>query len=312
MSEQFIFVEKYRPSKIADCILSSKNKQLFEKIIQAKDLQNMLFYGPAGTGKTTAAKALCEEIGADYIFINGSEESGIDVLRTKIKAFASSVSITGGLKVVILDEADYLNPNSTQPALRGFIEEYAINCRFILTCNFKNKIIAPLHSRCANVDFKIPKAERPVIAKTFFERVQEILKIENVKFDPRVVAKIVEKFFPDFRRTLNEVQRFSQEGEINEGALANSITGSMGELVTHLKEKDWNKIRAWVAQNNDVDPSVFFRNLFDVLIPITSSQSAPQLVVLLADYSYKSAFCADAEINYIACLTEIMASCKLQ
>jgi len=220
MSEQFLWVEAYRPRTVDSCILSKDIKKYFKDVVSKGEIQNMLLCGTAGTGKTTVARALCEELNSDYIVINGSEESGIDVLRTKIKQFASTISFTGNTKVVILDEADYLNPNSTQPALRGFIEEFSNNCRFIFTCNFKNRIIPPLHSRCAVIEFKIPKGEKPRLATEFFKRITSILSDKEVVADNKVVAKVIEKYFPDFRRTLNELQRYSQSGSIDEGILS--------------------------------------------------------------------------------------------
>jgi len=310
MTEHFLWVEAYRPRTIDDCILPKDLKEYFKKQIELGEIQNMLLAGTAGTGKTTVAKALCEEIGTDYIVINGSEESGIDVLRTKIKSFASTVSFTGHTKVVILDEADYLNPNSTQPALRGFIEEYAANCRFIFTCNFKNRIIQPLHSRCAVIDFKLPKEEKPKIAAAFFKRTTEILTKENIPFDAKALAKVVEKHFPDFRRTLNELQRYSQTGQIDEGILVNLVDANMGELVESLKVKDWKRMRTWVVNNIDNEPASLFRKIYDTLIPLTNQ--VPSLVLTIADYNYKSAFVSDQEINLVACLTEIMANVDLK
>lgn len=310
MSEHFLWVEKYRPKKIADCFLPNDLKQYFEGIIENGEIQNMLLSGSAGTGKTTVARALCEELNSDYILINGSEESGIDVLRTKIKQFASTVSFTGNTKVVILDEADYLNPNSTQPALRGFIEEFANNCRFIFTCNYKNRIIPPLHSRCAVIDFKIPKNEKPKLAAAFYKRVVEILSLEDIESNAKVVAKVVEKHFPDFRRTLNELQRYSQTGSIDEGILVNVSEAAMDELVEALSEKDWKRMRSWVVNNLDNDPVSLFRRIYDTLVPITNH--VPQLVLTIADYQYKSAFVSDQEINLVACLTEIMASVEFK
>jgi DNA polymerase III delta prime subunit len=274
------------------------------------EIQNMLLCGGAGMGKTTIARALCEELQTDYIIINGSEESGIDVLRTKIKQFASTVSFSGKPKVVILDEADYLNPNSTQPALRAFMEEFSSNCRFIFTCNFKNRIIPPLHSRTAVVEFKLPKSEKPRIAAAFFKRVLEILKHENVKADDKVIAKVIEKHFPDYRRILNELQRYSSSGNIDEGILVNMGEINMQELTAALKDKDWKKMRTWVVNNIDNDPQTLFRKFYDTLSD--SVVQVPQLVLLLADYQYKSAFCADQEINLVACLTEIMASVEFK
>ncbi len=310
MSEQYIWVEKYRPKTIDECILPKDQKGYFKNLVANGEIQNMLLCGTAGTGKTTVARALCEELNSDYIIINGSEESGIDVLRTKIKSFASTVSFTGSTKVVILDEADYLNPNSTQPALRGFIEEFANNCRFIFTCNFKNRIIQPLHSRCAVIEFKIPNKEKPTIAGAFFRRVTDILSFENIQTDSKVVAKVVEKHFPDFRRTLNELQRYAQSGSIDEGILTNLSDVNMNDLVKSLKDKDWKKMRSWVVFNMDSDPISLFRRIYDTLIPLTNQ--VPQLVLTLADYQYKSAFVSDQEINLVACLTEIMASVELK
>ena len=310
MSEHYIWVEKYRPKTIDGCILPKDQKDYFKNLVANGEIQNMLLCGTAGTGKTTVARALCEELKSDYIIINGSEESGIDVLRTKIKSFASTVSFTGNTKVVILDEADYLNPNSTQPALRGFIEEFANNCRFIFTCNFKNRIIQPLHSRCAVIEFKIPNKEKPAIAGAFFKRVTDILSFENIQADSKVVAKVVEKHFPDFRRTLNELQRYSQSGQIDEGILTNLSDVNMNDLVKALKDKDWKKMRSWVVHNMDSDPVSLFRKVYDTLLPLTNQ--VPQLVLTLADYQYKSAFVSDQEINLVACLTEIMASVELK
>ena len=310
MSEEYLWVEKYRPRKIDSCILSKELKSFFKTIIKKGDIQNMLLSGTAGTGKTTIARALCEELESDYIVINGSEESGIDVLRTKIKQFASTVSFTGNTKVVILDEADYLNPNSTQPALRGFIEEFSNNCRFIFTCNFKNRIIQPLHSRCSSIDFKIPKEEKPKIAASFFKRVLDILNDENIPFNEKVVAKVVEKYFPDYRRTLNELQRYSHSGNIDEGILTNIVEVNANELVDSLKQKDWKRMRMWVVNNLDNDPQTLFRMIFDTIMPLTNQ--VPQLVLTIADYQYKAAFVSDQEINLVACLTEIMAGVSIE
>jgi DNA polymerase III delta prime subunit len=308
--QEFLWVEKYRPRTLADCILPADQKKIFQEMLSKGEIQNMLLCGGAGMGKTTIARALCEELQTDYIIINGSEESGIDVLRTKIKQFASTVSFSGKPKVVILDEADYLNPNSTQPALRAFMEEFSSNCRFIFTCNFKNRIIPPLHSRTAVVEFKLPKSEKPRIAAAFFKRVLEILKHENVKADDKVIAKVIEKHFPDYRRILNELQRYSSSGSIDEGILVNMGEINMQELTAALKDKDWKKMRTWVVNNIDNDPQTLFRKFYDTLSD--SVVQVPQLVLLLADYQYKSAFCADQEINLVACLTEIMASVEFK
>jgi DNA polymerase III delta prime subunit len=308
--EQFLWVEKWRPRKISDCILPQSLKNTFQEFVDKDDIPNMLLAGTAGTGKTTVARALCEELGCDYIIINGSEESGIDVLRTKIKDFASTVSLAGKTKVVILDEADYLNPNSTQPALRGFIEEFSRNCRFIFTCNYKNRIIPPLHSRTTVIDFKLSKDDKPVMASKFFRRMSDILKEENVTFDPKVVAEVLNKHFPDYRRVLNELQRYSSSGNIDAGILANIGDANMKDLLASLREKDFKKMRSWVVNNMDNDPNMLFRKMYDTLL--TEVVQVPQLVLLLADYQYKAAFVADAEINLVACLTEIMAACEMK
>jgi len=308
--EQFLWVEKYRPQKVSDCVLPDGLKKTFQEFVDQDNVPNMLLSGTAGTGKTTVARALCEELGCDYIIINGSEESGIDVLRNKIKDFATTMSLTGKPKVVILDEADYLNPNSTQPALRGFIEEFSKNCRFIFTCNYKNRIIPPLHSRTTVIDFKLSKEDKPVMAARFFKRLQEILTSENVTFDPKVVAELLNKYFPDYRRVLNEMQRYSVSGTIDAGILSNVSDANMKELLVALREKDFKKMRTWVVNNMDNDPTVLFRKLYDFLMP--EVVQVPQLVLLLADYQYKAAFVADAEINLVACLTEIMAACEMK
>ena len=307
---EFLWVEKYRPRKLEDCILPADQKNIFQEMLAKGEIQNMLLCGGAGMGKTTVARALCEELETDYIIINGSEESGIDVLRTKIKQFASTVSFSGKPKVVILDEADYLNPNSTQPALRAFIEEFSSNCRFILTCNFKNRIIPPLHSRTAVIEFKLPKSEKPKIAAAFFKRVTEIMGIEKIDADGKVIAKVIEKHFPDYRRVLNELQRYSASGKIDEGIFVNLGESNMQELIASLKDGDWKKMRTWVVNNIDNDPGTIFRKLYDTLTD--QVKQVPQLILLLADYQYKAAFCADQEINLVACLTEIMAAVEFK
>jgi DNA polymerase III delta prime subunit len=308
--EQFLWVERYRPRKISDCILPKSLLNTFQEFVEQDNIPNMLLSGTAGTGKTTIARALCEELGCDYIIINGSEESGIDVLRNKIKDFASTVSLSGKIKVVILDEADYLNPNSTQPALRGFIEEFSKNCRFIFTCNYKNRIIPPLHSRTTVIDFKLDKTDRPVVAAKFFKRLIEILNNENVQFNDKVVAELLNKYFPDYRRVLNELQRYSSSGVIDEGILVNISDTNMKDLLGALREKDFKKMRTWVVNNLDNDPNVLFRKFYDTLM--TEVVQVPQLILLLHDYQYKAAFVADAEINLVACLTEIMAACEVK
>lgn len=303
--DQFLWVERYRPRKLDDCILPDDQLKTFREFVATGEIPNMLLCGSAGVGKTTIARAICEELGCDYIIINGSEESGIDVLRTKIREFASSVSFGGKTKVVILDEADYLNPNSTQPALRAFIEEFANNCRFIFTCNFKNRIIAPLHSRTAVIEFKLTKADRPKMAGRFMKRLSDILATENVSFDEKVVAEVLKKHFPDYRRVLNELQRYSVSGTIDEGILVNVQEVNMKELVASLKGKDFKKMRNWVVDNIDNDPNLIFRKIYDTILDDVKYPS--QLVLLLADYQYKAAFAANPEINLVACLAEIMA-----
>ena len=311
MSEHMLWVEKYRPQTVEDCILPDGIKKTFQEFVNRKEIPNLLLSGTAGVGKTTIAKALCNEVGCDFIVINGSDESGIDVLRNKIKNYASSVSLSGGRKVIIIDEADYLNPNSTQPALRGAIEEFAINCSFIFTCNFKNRIIDPIHSRCTVVDFKI-NGSKAKMAAQFFKRVEWILDQENVKYDKEVVAAIITKHFPDNRRILNELQRYSVSGVIDKGILASVSDVQLGELVKALKEKNFGSARKWVTNNLDNDPSRIFRSLYDTLYEKLKENSVPQLVLILARYQYQAAFVADAEINMIACLTEIMVDCEFK
>ena len=307
MSNNFLWVEKYRPRTISETILPDSLKQVFQKIVESGELPNMLFTGSAGLGKTTVAKALCNELGNDFIIINGSEEGNIDTLRTKIKQFASTVSLQGGYKVVILDEADYLNPQSTQPALRGFIEEFADNCRFILTCNFKNRIIQPLHSRCGVYEFNTSKKDMAQLAANFMERVTAILEAEQVEYDKRTVADLIMKFVPDWRRILNELQRYSVLGSVA-GSVSISSAGSFDELYAYLKSKDFKKMRGWVVNNIDTDAAAIFRGLYDSMYDKVAPQSIPQLVLILADYQYKNAFVADHELNVVACLTEVMAN----
>jgi DNA polymerase III delta prime subunit len=311
-NEMFLWVEKYRPQKIDDCVLPQALKDTFRQYVEQGELPNFLFTGSAGVGKTTIAKALCNEIGAEYMMINGSEESGIDTLRTKIKGFASTISLTDAKKVVILDEADYLNANSTQPALRGFIEEFANNCRFILTCNFKNRIIEPIHSRCSVIEFKIDSKDKQEIAATFFKRAVSILKQEQIEFDPKVVAELITKHFPDYRRILNELQRYSVSGKIDSGILVNMSEESFKGLIKLLKEKDFTEVRKWVSKNSDSDTTSLFRELYDSAANTIEPNSVPQLVLILADYQYKAAFVADHELNIMAALTEIMAQCKFK
>jgi len=312
MSNEFLWVEKYRPSRISETILPPRLKETFQSMVDTGELPNMLFTGTAGLGKTTVAKALCNELGLDYILINGSEEGNIDTLRTKIKQFASTVSLQGGYKVVILDEADYLNPQSTQPALRGFIEEFSNNCRFILTCNFKNRIIEPLHSRCGVYEFNTTKKEMAELAAEFFKRFINILDTEGVPFEKNAAADLVMKYAPDWRRVLNEGQRgrFGNSG-INANDNSTGLS-TISDLTKYLKDKDFKKMRHWVVNNMDVDASSIFRGLYDNMTNIVAPRSIPQLVLILADYQYKQAFVADHELNVVACMTEIMANVEFK
>jgi DNA polymerase III delta prime subunit len=305
MTSDFLWVEKYRPQTISDCILPDTLKSTFQKIVNGGELPNMLFSGTAGLGKTTVAKALCNELNLDWIIINASESGNIDTLRTKIKQFASTVSLQGGYKVVILDEADYLNAQSTQPALRGFIEEFANNCRFILTCNFKNRIIEPLHSRCGVYEFNTTKKEMAELAFQFMKRMESILETENVEYNQKAIADMIMKFAPDWRRVINECQRNSIGGAIQVAEVAND---NYNDLFVHLKTKDFKKMRSWVAQNVDADATAIFRAVYDRMNEKIKPESIPQLVLILADYQYKNAFVADHELNIVACMTEIMAN----
>ena len=305
--DDFLWVEKYRPRTIDSAILPSTLKTTFQQFVEQKNVPNLLLTGRAGVGKTTVARAMLEELQCDYIIINGSMNGNIDTLRSEIKDFASSISFSGGRKYVILDEADYLNPNSTQPALRNFMEEYSRNCGFILTCNFKNKIIEPLHSRCSVVEFKIDKEDKPKMASQFYKRVCNILDQENVQYDQKAIIEVITKFFPDWRRVLNELQRYSATGKIDSGILVNFSEENLKGLVELLKAKNFTEVRKWVAENNDIDQTVFFRKLYDTASQYLKPNSIPQLVITLAEYQYKAAFVADHEINILACLTEIMA-----
>jgi DNA polymerase III delta prime subunit len=313
MSNDFLWVEKYRPRKIADTILSQSLKDTFQAIVTSGQMQNMLFTGTAGSGKTTVAKALCNELGLDYIIVNGSEEGNIDTLRGKIKQFASSISLSGGYKVVILDEADYLNPQSTQPALRGFIEEFSNNCRFILTCNFKNRIIEPLHSRCAVYEFNTTKKEKAELAGQFMKRLKLILDNEKVTYNNLALADVISKHAPDWRRILNECQKNSAAtGSILASVSGGSDSDVFSDLIAALKGKDFKKMRSWVVNNQDIDTSAIIRGLYDRMNDNVQPQSIPQLVLILADYQYKDAFVADHELNMVACMTEIMAGVSFQ
>ncbi len=308
--KEFLFVEKYRPQVIADCILPKGLKDTFLEIKSKGELPNMIFTGSAGVGKTTVAKALCNELDLDYMMINGSEDGNIDTLRGKIKQFASTVSLHGGQKVVILDEADYLNPQSTQPALRGFIEEFSSNCRFILTCNFKNRIIDPLHSRCSIYEFNIGNKEK--MAMQFMQRLQFILDSEKIKYENQVLAELIMKYIPDWRRIINECQRYGMSGTIDTGILVTLSESSIKALMKDLKSKNFKSMRKWVTDNIDVESSKLFRIIYDNMVEYVSPTSVPQLVLILADYSYKDSFVADHELNVVACMTEIMSQIKFK
>lgn len=312
MSNDFLWVEKYRPSTIDDTILPKPLKDVFQSIVSGGELPNMLFTGTAGLGKTTVAKALCNQLGLDYIMINGSEEGNIDTLRGKIKQFASSVSLQGGYKVVILDEADYLNPQSTQPALRAFIEEFSNNCRFILTCNFKNRIIEPLHSRCGVYEFNTTKKDLAKLAAEFHKKLVYILDKEGISYDQKVAADLILKHAPDWRRVINEVQRLSLAGSSITANDTNTSLSNFSDLIDALKNKNFKKMRRWVVDNVDIDTSTIFRSLYDNVYENVESQSIPQLILILADYQYKDAFVADHELNTVACMTEIMAQVKFK
>jgi len=312
MSE-FLFVEKYRPKTIEDTILPASIKKSFFEFVKNGEIPNLLLSGSAGVGKTTVAKALCNELGADFIVINGSDEGRlIDTLRTKIKNFASTVSLSGGSKVVILDEADYISADSVQPALRNFIEEFSSNCRFIFTCNYKNRIIPALHSRCTVIDFNITPDEKQRLASVFMARLMEICDNENIKYDQQVLVELIIKFFPDFRRCLNEVQRYGASGIIDSGLLATLSEEKLTPLIEMIQNKKWSDMRKWVGQNSDNDFNTLYRKIFNILETKLEPSSVPAAILTIAEYQYKAAFAMDAEINFVACLTEIMSECKFK
>ena len=314
MSE-YLWVEKYRPKKISECILGEDIKKTFSEFLKQKEIPNLLLSGTQGTGKTTVARALCEELGADYIIINGSDEGRqIDTLRNKIKNFASTVSLTeqSNHKVVIVDEADYMNAESVQPALRNFIETFYKNCRFIFTCNYKNKILPALHSRCTVIDFAIKNGQKVVTAQALMKRLGKVLDGEKIEYDKKVLAELIQKYYPDFRRTINELQRYSVRGKIDSGILFSLSEANTKELVKILKEKRFNDMRKWVINNLDKEPSSLFTSVYEILYSSLESSSIPQSILVIAGYQYKSAFVADQEINMVACLTEIMANCKFK
>ena len=311
MSE-FLYVEKYRPHTIEDCILPDRLKKVFQEYVTEGNIPNLMLTGTAGCGKTTVAKAMCEEIGCNFLFINSSDERGIDVLRTKIKGYASTVSLTGGRKVIILDEADYLTPEA-QAGLRGAIEEFSENCSFIFTCNFKARLIDALHSRCSVIDFALKGDEKAKMAAQMFKRLSNILTEESITYDKDVLGKIVQRYFPDYRRTLNELQRYSTSGNIDAGVLSQvESVRKLDDLIKSLKDKDFSVMRKWVVNNSDIDQSRIFRTIYDNLCVYLKPESVPMAVVTLAKYQYQAAFVADQELNLVACLTELMVECEVK
>jgi DNA polymerase III delta prime subunit len=310
---EFLWVEKYRPTTIDECILPSSLKQTFKDMVAKGEPQNLLLSGTAGTGKTTVAKALCNELNADFILINCSEDGNIDTLRTKIRQFASTVSFSGdSKKVVILDEFDYSNAQSIQPALRGAIEEFSSNCRFILTCNYKSRIIEPIHSRCTCIDFVLPSTERAATAAKMMERCLQILAENNVKCDKKVLGQLIMKHFPDMRRILNELQRYSVSGSIDEGILVNIADNEIKNLIGFMKAKDFGSVRKWVASNVHLSETDIFRKIYDNLYEVLTPSSIPQAILVIGEYQYKAAFVSDQEINMVACLVELMMSCEFK
>lgn len=311
--ENFLWVEKYRPQTIEECVLPMSLKSTFSDMVAKGEPQNLLFSGSAGVGKTTVAKALCNEMECDWIIINCSEEGNIDTLRTKIRQFASTVSLSGdSKKVVILDEFDYSNANSIQPALRGAIEEFANNCRFILTCNYKSRIIEPIHSRCTCVDFVLPPGEKPAIAAKMMERCSYILNKEGVKFDKKVLGQLILKHFPDMRRTINELQRYGVSGTIDVGILSSVAEVEIKNLMTALRTKDFATVRKWAALNAEGSPQEVYRKIYDSLTDHLENQSIPEAILIIAEAQYRSAFVADQEINLVACLVQLMMSCSFK
>ena len=311
--DDFLWVEKYRPSKVSECVLPSDLQEPFSEYVEQGKVPNLILCGGPGSGKTTIARALCEEVGLDYLMVNGSDEGrNIDTVRTTLTQFCSSVSMTGKRKAIIMDEADYMNADSVQPALRGFIERFGNNVSFIFTCNYRSRIIDPIHSRCAVLDFIIPNNEKPKIAEKYLDRCELILDDEDVIYDKKVLIELIMKHFPDFRRVLNELQRYSVSGQIDTGILSSINEINLNELIGSLKGKKFSEVRKWANQNIDQDTTKIFRKLYDNLNGQLKSQSIPQAILIIADYQYKSAFVADQEINLVACLTEIMVECEFK
>ena len=302
-----LWVEKFRPASIDECVLPVEIKNVFQNIVDTGEVPNLLLTGTSGIGKTTVAKALCNQLGCDWLMINGSNEGRmIDTLRTTITNYASTVSFSGGKKIIIIDEADYMNKESVQPAMRGLIEEFSNNCRFFFTCNYKNKILPALQSRCSVIDFRIKREDKPELAQKFSEIAMKLLDSESITYKPDVVAKLVVRYFPDFRRVLNELQNNAVSGQIDVSILEASSNENLNQLIGFLQEKDFTQMRKWVAQNIDNDHVGLYRQVYDSLFLKLKKQSVPDAVLIIADYSYKSAFVADQEINMVACLTELM------
>jgi len=311
---EFLWTEKYRPHRVRDTILPTELKKVFQTFVDKKNVPNLLLTGGPGVGKTTIARAMCEELGCDYIVVNGSLHGNIDTLRNEIQTFASAVSFSGGRKYVILDEADYLNAQSTQPALRNFMEQYSKNCGFVLTCNYKNKIIKELHSRCSVIDFAIDKSQVKKLAGQFMKRVEGILKDEQVKYDPAVLAQVITKHYPDWRRILNELQRYAAQTDnnIDSGILAKFAEVSIKELIDHMRQKNFTAVRKWVGENSDVDQNAVFRQFYDQAADMLEPASIPMLVLILGKYAFQAAFVVDPQINLAACLAELMVEIKFR
>ena len=312
MREEFLWVEKYRPKVISECILPRPLKKTFSDFVENREIPNLLLHGNSGIGKTTVARALCEELDCDYILINGSDERNIDTLRVKIKGFASSISLSGGRKMVIIDEADYLNPQSTQPAMRAFIEEFSVNCGFIFTCNYVSKLIPAIHSRCSVINFTIDKSQLQYICEAFMGRVEDILQLENVEYNEQVIAELIMKFHPDWRRVLNELQRYSSGGNIDVGILSAVDDDKFNQLIDVLVKKKFTEIRQWVVENLDTDPSTVYRKIYDNIVHVLEPDSVPTAILTIGEHSYRSAFVADQEINLICCLIELLNGCEFK